>query len=147
MNHARRSKSQQPMKVFLSHDSADAVLAQKIRDLLSRHLNVRVFMDEDLTAAEHWASKLRQQIEGADVVVALLTPRSVGSNWVLQEIGAAWGLEKPIISIMTQRDVRNRWPVQLNSEMALELKNLDTAESAEKFITEFERTLAATHVN
>jgi hypothetical protein len=48
---------------------------------------------------------------------------------------------------VTQPDVRNRWPVQLNSEMALELKDLETPESANKFIDEFERTLAAAHGN
>jgi nucleoside 2-deoxyribosyltransferase len=147
MNSAKRSKSQHPFRVFLSHDAADAGVARKIRNLLSHRLNVRVFMGEDLSAGGHWEAKLRREIEGADVVAALLTPHSVSSNWVLQEIGAAWGLEKPIISIVTQPDVRNRWPVQLNSEMALELKDLETPESANKFIDEFERTLAAAHGN
>src|SRR5579862_8903389 len=131
----KRSKTDDPIKVFLSYSQGDKDFARKIRNLLSQRLNVKMFTDEDLSAGGDWTSRLRQEIEDANVVVALLTPQSITSNWVLQEVGAAWGIGKPIISIVTEKSVHTRWPIQLNSEMALELKDLDTPESAERFVS------------
>ena len=94
-------------RVFLSHASVDNILARKIRNLLLRALDAKVFTTEDLSAGENWQSKLRQELSQSDYVVALLTPQSVRSNFLLHELGAAWALGKPIISLVTRRDVLN----------------------------------------
>jgi nucleoside 2-deoxyribosyltransferase len=101
-----------------------------------------VFTTEDLNAGEKWENKLRNELSAADVVVAILTPRSVHSNWVLHEIGAAWALDKPIIPIITRRDVLNDMPVSLASSQAIHLTNIESQENADKFLGAFESSLA-----
>jgi hypothetical protein len=83
------SKRKHPIRVFLSHSYDDMVLAKHLRNLLSHRANAQVFTTEELSAGEKWEAKLRDELDAADVVVALLTPQSVDSPWVLQEIGAA----------------------------------------------------------
>lgn len=144
-------RHKRPVRVFLSHSYADLVLARKIRNVLAQHLSLSVFLHEDLSAGEDWQSKLRKELEGADVFVALLTPYSVADNWVLSETGAAWALEKPIIPIVTRRDVLNNLPMALDPQMTLELKedqrDLDKPGIAGKFVQAFENTLALSHVS
>jgi len=146
MSEAKPSKRQHPIKVFLSHSNEDLGFAREVRNWLSRSANVRVFTTEELSAGEKWQTKLRNELSAADVVVALLTPASVDSSWVLHEIGAAWGLKKPIISVVTRRDVLNRMPVRLERANVIELADLDSPENAEKFVDAFEDTLAAAHI-
>jgi nucleoside 2-deoxyribosyltransferase len=112
MSQARHPKRQQ-VKVFISHSEVDSVFARHVRNLLVQRLNAQVFTTDDLSAAEKWEPKLRNELSAADVVVALLTPNSVESSWVLLEIGAAWALEKPIMPVVSRRDVLNKMPASL----------------------------------
>lgn len=82
----------------------------------------------------------------SNVVVAILTSASVKSNWVLQEIGAAWGLGKPIIPIVATRDLLNSLPIQLNDSLALQLEDLTTPEGEQQFLKAIEIALADSHV-
>jgi nucleoside 2-deoxyribosyltransferase len=122
------------------------VFARHVRNLLVHRVNAQVFTTEDLSAGEKWESKLRNELSSTDVVVALLSPRSVDSSWVLHEIGAAWALEKPIIPVVTRRDVLNKMPVSLDRARIIELTDVDTRENADKFVDGFEESLAAAHL-
>jgi nucleoside 2-deoxyribosyltransferase len=122
------------------------VLARKMRNLLSQKANAQVFMAEDLNAAERWETKLRHELASADVVLALLTPGSVDSRWVLHEVGAAWALGKPIIPVVTRRDVLNRMPVPLEGTRVIELTDIESAENAEVFVGAFENSLTNAHL-
>src|SRR5260370_28955553 len=119
----------QPLKVFISHSSADQVFAAKIRNLLFRRANAQVFTADDLSAGEKWQTKLRNDLSSADVVVALLSPNSVESSWVLQEIGAAWALKKPIIPVVTTRDVLNKMPLPFERAKVIELTDVTSPEN------------------
>jgi nucleoside 2-deoxyribosyltransferase len=144
MGHAKHPKHQ-PVRVFIIHSDADMVFARHVRNLLVYRANAQVFSTEDLSAGEKWQSKLRNELSSADVVVALLTPSSVASSWVLQEIGAAWALKKPIIPLVSRRDVLNRIPVSLERSHIIELADVETPENADKFVDAFEESLAAAH--
>jgi nucleoside 2-deoxyribosyltransferase len=148
MSQARHPKRQQ-VKVFISHSHVepDMVFARHVRNLLVQRLNAQVFTTEDLSAAEKWEPKLRNELSSADVVVALLTPNSLTSRWALLEIGAAWALEKPIMSVVTRRDVLNKMPASLEgSPHKIDLADVDTQENADKFVDAFEESLAAAHL-
>jgi nucleoside 2-deoxyribosyltransferase len=105
-----------------------------------------VFTTEELSAAEKWKPKLRNELSSADVVIALLTPSSVDNKWVLHEIGAAWALEKPIIPVVSRRDILNKMPLSLESAHIIELTDVETREHADKFVDAFEESLAAAHL-
>jgi len=145
-SHARTPK-QQPVKVFIVHSDMDMVFARKVRNLLVYRANAQVFTTEDLSAGEKWQSKLRNELSSADVVVALLTPNSVASSWVLQEIGAAWALKKPIIPVISRRDVLNNMPISLERALTIELADVETPENADKFVDAFEEGLAAANLS
>jgi hypothetical protein len=69
---------------------------------------------------------------------------------VLLEIGAAWTLEKPIMPVVTRRDVLNEMPASLEgSPHILELADVETRENEDKFLDAFDafkETLAAVHL-
>jgi hypothetical protein len=136
-------KKKASTRVFLSHAYADTVLARKLRNALTQRLSLPVFVHEELSAGANWKSQLRKEIENADVFLALITPESVSDSWVLQETGAAWALDKTIISLVTRRDLLNLFPVALDRHIELKLKNKDTPDSPEKFVELFESSLAA----
>jgi nucleoside 2-deoxyribosyltransferase len=142
MSQARHPKRQQ-VKMFISHSNVDMVFARHVRNLLVQRVNAQVFTTEDLSAGEKWESKLRNELSSSDVVVALLTPHSVDSSWVMHEIGAAWALEKPIIPVVTRRDVLNKLPVSLEGAHIIELADVETPEHADKFVDAFEESLAS----
>jgi len=143
MKEAKRSRTSRPIRVFLSHASADSALANKVRALLFRRLNAPVVTNEDLSAGQDWQSQLRKELEKADVFVALLTPNSITDSWVLQETGAAWALEKPIIPLVTRLDILDRFPIQLRTYAAWDLKDLDTPDGSERFAEALERSLTS----
>ncbi len=145
MGHARHPKHQ-PVRVFIIHSDADMVFARQVRNLLVYRANAQVFTTEDLSAGEKWQSKLRNELSSADVVVALLTPNSLASSWVLQEIGAAWALKKPIIPVISRRDVLNSMPISLERVLTIELADVETPENADKFVDAFEESLAAANL-
>lgn len=141
-----RHAKHQRLKVFISHSIVDQVFARKMRNLLFFRADAQVFIAEDLSAGEKWETKLRNALSAADVVVALLSPNSVGDSWVLHEIGAAWALEKPIIPVVTRRDVLNKMPVPLERAKVIELADVESPENAEKFLGAFEKSMAAAHL-
>lgn len=146
MSEVKSSKRQYPVRVFVSYSEGDKVFARKVRNLLSHQANISAYIAEDLSAGEGWEPKLRNELAAADVVIALLTPNSVDSSWVLHEIGAAWALRKPIIPVVTRRDVLNKMPVPLEGAQVLELEDLESSESVERFVRAFEDSLAAAHI-
>lgn len=143
MSAAANHAPSRPVRVFLTHAPLDNVLARKVRRVLFQRTNAQVFTTEDLSAGEEWEKKLRKELSSADIVVALLTPKAVDSSWVLHEIGAAWALQKPIIPLITRRDVLNKMPVPLEGANAIELTDLETAENEDKFIDAFEAGISA----
>jgi nucleoside 2-deoxyribosyltransferase len=134
-----------PLRVFISHSGVDQVFAGKLRNLLFHRVNAQVFTADDLSAGEKWETKLRNELSAADVVVALLSPSSVESSWVLQEIGAAWALQKPILPVVTTRNVLNKMPLTFERAQVVELTDVESPENAEKFLDAFEKSMAALH--
>src|SRR5579863_3509966 len=133
MRQARHSPHQ-PVKVYLIHSEVDMVFARHLRNLLVQRVNAKVFTTEELSAGEKWEPVLRNELSATDMVVALLTPSSVDDKWVLHEIGAAWALEKPIIPVVTRRDVLNKMPVSLEKAHIIELTDVQTRENADRFV-------------
>ena len=99
-----KSKHQEPLRIFLSHASDDISNAHKLERLLSKHSNVRVFSTENLSAGEDWQSKLKDELSNCDVFFVILSPNTINSKWVLQELVAAWALYKPSVVSVTNID-------------------------------------------
>jgi uncharacterized protein YodC (DUF2158 family) len=84
--------------VFISHSSKDEDLAGAVVELLRSALNLTsndirctTLDGYRLPIGVHTESTLREEVNAAKVLVALVTPNSLSSPFVLFEVGARWG--------------------------------------------------------
>jgi hypothetical protein len=138
-----KQATQHPPKVFISHAAVDNVLARKIRNLLRSTFDANVSTTEDLSAGGDWESQLRRELSDSDYVVALLTPQSVRSTFVLRDLGAAWAMGKPIISLITRRDVLNSIPLSVNESQMIELTDVDNLATSDELARRFSQIIGS----
>lgn len=98
------------IKVFISHSHKDILIAQAIIDLLQGALNlensnIRCTSVDGyrLRAGTSTDSQLKAEIYDADILLGLISPASISSHYVLFELGARWGANKPLIPIVTDQ--------------------------------------------
>ncbi len=85
------------IKVFLSHSTRDMILVRQIKKELDKE-GIEVIIAEDLNEPGvelEW--KFKRLIDRSTMVLALLTPSAVKSEWVIKEITYAYQVRKPII--------------------------------------------------
>ncbi len=128
MNVPHENTRKQELRVFLSYAATDAVCAHKLRRLLSQRPNLRIFTTEMLSAGEDWETKLREELSRCDVFVVLLSLKSVASEWILHELGAAWALNKPIIPIAINSEVFSKIPITLHGVQFVEIEDIEKPE-------------------
>jgi TIR domain-containing protein len=90
-------------RVFLSHAYKDRWIAKQCARLIEEAAkpHVEVFFDEkDIEGGQSIPDSVRSGIEKCDEFLVLLSRYSKDRPWVLVEMGAAWGLRKPIIAII-----------------------------------------------
>ena len=82
------------MKVFLSHARKDDDLARKLGERLARS-GFTVWISEDqVLPGENWAKKIGKALDDSDLMVILLTPKSLESDWLRQNIEFALGSKR-----------------------------------------------------
>ena len=101
-----------PTKVFVSYARPDRGLAEKLFRVLHT-LPVEVWSEDQLVASENWPDELRSRIRDSQFFLLLLTPKTLDSSWVHQELGAAWALGKRIVAVATDQRLVKRLPVDL----------------------------------
>ena len=92
--------------VFISHSRDDQPLVERIERGLTFGGRVRVLTDRSmLSAGQPWRAELRRALETTDVFVVIGSPASARSDFVLQELGGAWALGKPIVVVTPEGEV------------------------------------------
>ena len=87
-------------KIFLSYSHDDVAVARELLASLA-DTSISGWMDQaDIASGEAISRKVRESIHQASVVLVLVTARSIGSNWVQFEVGAAWGMGKRVIPVI-----------------------------------------------
>lgn len=143
MNSAKnKAKSKAALKVFVSFASADKAYARKLLNSLSLRPNLRIFTTNMLSAGEDWESKLKSELSATDLFFILLSRNSLESRWVLHEFGAAWGLQKPIIPILTDPEAKLKVPVELRNVHLVNISDLENPDILNQILARYE-TLAA----
>ena len=112
------------MKIFVSHSSKDKWAARRIaKDL--EELGAEVFLDEkDITTGDSIDAAIRQHLKASDHFLILLSPASMGSQWVLIELGGALALEKRIVPILLYVGA-NEVPSAINLKLARDINEID----------------------
>ncbi len=144
MSAVQKEKDRRTLRIFLSYTTADRAQAHKLRGLLSQRPGLRVFTADTLSAGEDWQSKLRDELSQCDIFMVLLSPDSVDSDLTLQELGAVWALNKPVIPIVTHRDVFSKIPLTLREVVSVELEELEKPEDIDRILERYEE-MAASH--
>ncbi len=96
MGSTRQVGVMRSLQIFVSHSSRDRVLAEALTDLLKSALgpvSIRCSSVDGhrLPVGVDTQSKLRAEVNEAQVVVGLVTPSSLVSSYVMFELGARWG--------------------------------------------------------
>lgn len=94
-------------KVFISHSSNDRELAAALVEVLDKafqlpHGDIRCtsLPGYGLESGAPISTTLHQELGKSSVVLGVLTHRGRHSDWVLFELGAAWGIGKLVIPIL-----------------------------------------------
>jgi hypothetical protein len=93
--------------VLISHSGKDVDLATALIELLRAGLGlvatqIRCSSVDGyrLPAGVDTDAQLRREIADAGLLVGLLTPNSLSSTYVLFELGARWGIQRPMIPLL-----------------------------------------------
>lgn len=111
-------------KIFVSYAKPDQDLARDVFRAL-RLMKADIWSDERLSGADDWQETLRSRLLESDYFVLVLTPRYFDSPWALQELGAAWALNKRIIPVVTDARLLETLPVDLSGLRAVQANELD----------------------
>jgi hypothetical protein len=95
--------------LFLSHSSDDkeltAQFGQFLRNLSLSQIDIWFSSDSDNTGGLHpgdiWFEKIRQKMESSTSIMALLTPNSILSKWVLFESGIGAAINNKKLMVVT----------------------------------------------
>ena len=98
------SGSTESYLVFISHSVKDRWIARQIANLIDqkgKRYGIKTFLDEkDISGGDLIPEIIRKNIQMCSEFLVLLSNYSIKSNWVVAELGAAWGLEKRITAII-----------------------------------------------
>jgi hypothetical protein len=90
-------------RVFISYSHDDESVARELKESL-HNTEVLGWMDQaDIAAGEAVSRKVKESLRQASAVIVLVSERSLMSQWVQFEIGAALAMEKLIIPVLIGR--------------------------------------------
>jgi hypothetical protein len=126
---AKRSKlapETEEYRIFVSHATADKWIARMICEKLDS-VGAKTFRDDrDIGGGDDIPDSIRREIKRSHELLVLLTPVSIERDWVLLEIGAAWGSSKNrrIVPVLCHIEV-DQIPDLLKSRKAVAINLLD----------------------
>jgi TIR domain len=124
------------LNVFISHAREDQPLVERIVRGLTFGGRVRVQTDRTIPAGEDWRSELRRALETSDVFIVIGSPASARSDIVLQELGGAWALDKPIVVVTPEGEVDWAPPIEQSAYKRVALTELEQPAFAESLLAE-----------
>lgn len=113
--------------VFISHSSKDGQLVRALVKLIRASLNLpssRIRCSSidgyRLPAGTSIDAALRTEIHGSRALVAVITPASAASTYVLFELGARWGAQLPMLPLLASGASREQLQGPLSAINALD---------------------------
>jgi hypothetical protein len=124
------------LNVFISHAREDQPLVERIVRGLTFGGRVRVQTDRMLPAGDDWRSELRRALEMTQVFIVIGSPASARSDFVLQELGGAWALDKPIVVVTPEGEVEWAPPIEPAAYRRVAVSELEQPAFAENLLAE-----------
>lgn len=114
-------------KVFISHNNKDAEFVQRICKILN-NIYIKCYIYEFFPEyGEYIPETIKKIIKDCRTVIILLTKDGVQSQWVNQEMGMAFALDRRIIPIV-EKNVEIKGFVELRQYIDYEKNNPDDEE-------------------
>ena len=119
--------------IFVSHSAVDRDFAKGVVRLIEGSFNLPAPTPVRCTSLPGYSLEsgvltseaLRTDLSNAGVVIGLITPHSLKSDWVLFELGAAWGSAHWIVPLLTPDVEFTQLPGPLRERNALRCDNRD----------------------
>lgn len=113
-------------QVFISHATADKWIAKTICANIEASGAVTFRDDRDIDGGDDIPEVIRQEIIRSNEMVVLLTPESIDRQWVLFEVGAAWGRRQKFrITAVLCHVTIDTIPDLIGSKKAISINSLD----------------------
>jgi TIR domain len=116
-------------RIFVSHRHKDEAVVSSLTALLEqafvvestdiRCTSVQPYM---LTPGERTSELLRKEIAGAELVIGVLSPDTIESNYVLCELGASWGRDVPTFPVLIRGATYADVPSPLSERHSISLE-------------------------
>jgi TIR domain/Protein of unknown function (DUF1566) len=89
-----------PEKIFISYSRKDLAFVLKLaKDL--RNAGADIWLDKlDIKAGSHWAASIESALTSASRLIVILSPASIGSDNVMDEVSAALESGKTVIPVL-----------------------------------------------
>lgn len=134
--------NKQEIKIFVSHRSSDIELATALVKLFISALDIKkeqirctsvpgFRFDPGIDTIE----EIRKEVNETGVLVGLLTPHSLESSYVLFELGARWGLQKPLIPLLSNGAEYDSLPTPIRNTNAVKLEKTEDIYDLLEFIS------------
>lgn len=124
----KKTRSAKQYLVFISHSTKDRWVAKQMSNLIEekgREWGIKTFLDEkDIDGGDSIPESIRINIQKCDEFLLLLSRYSVNRPWVLIELGAAWGLEKRVVTII-DKVTPDEMPEVISPYKAIDINNFD----------------------
>jgi hypothetical protein len=109
--------------VFISYEHQDLQHAISFKGKLEGR-GLKAFYAKEIGGGDRWRNELRSRIRDCREFVVLLSKRSLKSEWVRAECGAAWGLDKRITPVRIDVPV-GRLPAWIEEYHSIEMEKVD----------------------
>ena len=113
-------------RVFVSFVHEDEKVASAVQNLLQTELELHedVFLSSDrsqIYAGDLWLEKIKEALSAAELVILMLSQRSVARPWVNFEAGAAWLVDKKLLPVCYGNLSKDELPHPYSAIQALNL--------------------------
>ena len=117
-------------KVFISHSSTDAWVANQIKKYIDG-FKATTFLDEGcIDAGDDFENVILKELRSSKELLVLFTPWSLERPYLWMEVGAAWGIGLRIVGVLyglSEKDINenSKTPVLIKKSNLVELNDIN----------------------
>ena len=120
----KRPYPDRSFRVFVSHATADKWIAKTICEKIDAVPGCSTFRDDrDIDGGDKISLTIKNEIRASDELLLLMTATSITRQWVILEVGVAWGNDIRIVPVCY--DVSIQTVPVLSDVRAYPLNDLD----------------------